>query len=171
MNLDDLKNLIDNNINNLFNELKESVINKIAEIDLLKLEPTDDFVTPIEENINNSAKDIELTALMFTYRFAEFANRPKITTNTTGTVKWFNSEKGYGFITPDNDTSDVFVHFSAFEGGGRPLEPGQKVTFNTEKTGKGVEAFEVQAVRRGVTGGVTVGVTVEVPIKDPVRGS
>ncbi|HHU23372.1 MAG TPA: cold-shock protein [Clostridiales bacterium] len=50
-----------------------------------------------------------------------------------GTVKWFSSEKGYGFISDDNTGEDVFVHFSAISGDGfRTLEEGQKVTFDTE---------------------------------------
>lgn len=58
----------------------------------------------------------------------------------TGTVKWFNETKGYGFITPDAGGSDVFVHISAVERSGlRGLNEGQKITFDLEadrKTGK-----------------------------------
>jgi len=47
-----------------------------------------------------------------------------------GTVKWFNQDKGYGFITPDNGGEDLFVHFSAIQGSGfRSLEEGEKVTY------------------------------------------
>ena len=52
-----------------------------------------------------------------------------------GTVKWFNAEKGFGFISTDNGGDDVFVHFSAIQGQGngyRSLEEGQRVTFDTE---------------------------------------
>ncbi|MCI5704487.1 MAG: cold-shock protein [Oscillospiraceae bacterium] len=50
-----------------------------------------------------------------------------------GTVKWFNEEKGYGFISNDNGSGDVFVHFSAIQGNGfRTLAEGQKVTYDTE---------------------------------------
>ena len=50
-----------------------------------------------------------------------------------GTVKWFNEEKGYGFISNDNGSGDVFVHFSAIQGSGfRTLAEGQKVTYDTE---------------------------------------
>lgn len=63
---------------------------------------------------------------------------------TTGTVKFFNSEKGYGFITPD-DGADVFVHFSAIQGSGyRTLEEGQRVEFDIGPGKKGPEAQNVQ---------------------------
>jgi cold shock protein len=55
----------------------------------------------------------------------------------TGTVKWFNSQKGYGFIQPDDGTKDVFVHVSAVEKAGlRGLNEGQKVAFEVQQ-GKG----------------------------------
>ena len=50
-----------------------------------------------------------------------------------GTVKWFNEDKGYGFISNDNGGDDVFVHFSAIQGTGfKNLKEGQKVTYETE---------------------------------------
>jgi len=68
----------------------------------------------------------------------------------TGTVKWFNAEKGYGFITPDDGTEDVFVHFSAIVAEGyKKLLEGQKVTFETEpdpRGAKGVRATNVVAI-------------------------
>jgi CspA family cold shock protein len=52
----------------------------------------------------------------------------------TGTVKWFNGTKGFGFIQPDDGTNDVFVHISAVERAGmRALVEGQKITFTVEK--------------------------------------
>ena len=67
----------------------------------------------------------------------------------TGTVKWFNAEKGYGFITPDDGSEDVFVHFSAIVAEGyKKLLEGQKVTFETEpdpRGAKGVRAANVVA--------------------------
>lgn len=54
-----------------------------------------------------------------------------------GTVKWFNHEKGFGFIESDNGDGDVFVHFSAIQSTGfKSLEDGQKVTFETEQDPK-----------------------------------
>jgi CspA family cold shock protein len=64
----------------------------------------------------------------------------------TGTVKWFNESKGYGFITNDDGSKDVFVHFSAITGDGfRTLTEGQKVTFDVEDGPKGPQASNVQA--------------------------
>jgi cold shock protein len=61
----------------------------------------------------------------------------------TGTVKWFNGDKGYGFIARDGG-ADVFVHFSAIQGSGfRSLQEGQKVEFVVEKGPKGPQAAEV----------------------------
>ncbi|MBN2501815.1 MAG: cold-shock protein [Anaerolineales bacterium] len=64
----------------------------------------------------------------------------------TGTVKWFNARKGYGFIGPDNGADDVFVHFSAISGDGYlKLEQGQEVEFSIEEGPKGVQAARVVA--------------------------
>ena len=66
-----------------------------------------------------------------------------------GTVKWFNSEKGFGFISNDNGGDDVFVHFSAIVGDGyKSLQEGQKVTFDTEpdpKDSRKLRAVNVSA--------------------------
>jgi CspA family cold shock protein len=64
----------------------------------------------------------------------------------TGTVKWFNGQKGYGFISRD-DGDDVFVHYSAIEGQGfRNLEEGDRVEFVVEQGQKGPAAAEVRRV-------------------------
>ena len=63
----------------------------------------------------------------------------------TGVVKFFNNEKGYGFITPDDGGNDVFVHFSNISGSGyRSLEDGQKVEYDVRPGRKGDEAFDVK---------------------------
>jgi CspA family cold shock protein len=64
----------------------------------------------------------------------------------TGTVKWFNESKGFGFITPEDGSKDVFVHFSAIaKEGFRTLAEGQQVTFDVEDGPKGPQATNVQA--------------------------
>ena len=68
-------------------------------------------------------------------------------TMATGTVKWFNSEKGYGFIAPDDGTADVFAHFSAIAGDGfKELREAQKVEFDTEAGSKGPQAANIRAL-------------------------
>ncbi|QXH65962.1 MULTISPECIES: cold-shock protein [Pseudomonas] len=64
-----------------------------------------------------------------------------------GTVKWFNAEKGFGFITQDEGGADLFVHFSAIQGEGfRTLEENQKVEFESEQGKKGHQAMNVRPV-------------------------
>ena len=64
----------------------------------------------------------------------------------TGTVKWFNESKGFGFIAPKDGSKDVFVHFSAIANSGfRTLAEGQTVTYEVENGPKGPQAANVQA--------------------------
>ncbi len=78
----------------------------------------------------------------------------------TGIVKWFNSEKGYGFITPEDGTKDVFVHFSGIEGEGyKSLNEGQKVEYAVTQGQKGPEGQKVEyAVTQGQKGPQASGV-------------
>ncbi|MBV1843533.1 MULTISPECIES: transcription antiterminator/RNA stability regulator CspE [Photobacterium] len=70
-----------------------------------------------------------------------------MSTKTTGSVKWFNETKGFGFITQDNGGPDVFVHFRAIASEGfRTLVEGQKVSFNVEQGQKGPQATNVSAI-------------------------
>ena len=65
----------------------------------------------------------------------------------TGTVKWFSSEKGFGFITPEDGTADVFVHFSAIAGDGyRNLDESQRVQYDVSQGQKGPQAANVRPV-------------------------
>ena len=64
----------------------------------------------------------------------------------TGTVKWFNDAKGFGFITPDGGGEDLFAHFSAIQGDGfKSLEENQKVSFDVTAGPKGKQAANIRA--------------------------
>lgn len=66
----------------------------------------------------------------------------------TGTVKWFNNAKGYGFILPDGGGDDLFAHYSAIEMEGyRTLKAGQQVTFDIVEGDKGLHATNIQAAQ------------------------
>ena len=65
---------------------------------------------------------------------------------TTGTVKWFNEAKGFGFISPADGGEDIFVHFSAVQGSGfKTLSEGQSVSYEVERGTKGLQASNVTA--------------------------
>lgn len=65
----------------------------------------------------------------------------------TGIVKWFNGEKGFGFIAPDDGSDDVFVHFSAIQSKGfRSLDEGDKVEYDVEEGPKGLQASNVSMI-------------------------
>ncbi|WP_138413956.1 cold-shock protein [Sinomonas gamaensis] len=63
----------------------------------------------------------------------------------TGTVKWFNSEKGYGFIAPDDGSADLFAHYSEIDGRGfKSLDEGQKVEYEVGQGQKGPQAQKIR---------------------------
>jgi CspA family cold shock protein len=64
-----------------------------------------------------------------------------------GTVKWFNADKGYGFVSPEGGGEDLFVHFSAIQGSGyKTLEEGQRVSYTVTQGQKGPQASEVNVI-------------------------
>lgn len=65
----------------------------------------------------------------------------------TGTVKWFNADKGFGFIEADDKSADVFVHYKAIQSKGfRSLDEGQKVEYDVEEGPKGLQASNVSVI-------------------------
>jgi CspA family cold shock protein len=73
--------------------------------------------------------------------------REKRNSMSDGTVKWFNAEKGFGFIAPDDGSKDVFVHFSSIESSGyKSLEENQRVNFTASQGQKGMQADSVRAL-------------------------
>jgi CspA family cold shock protein len=71
----------------------------------------------------------------------------KRNTMAQGTVKWFNADKGFGFITPDDGGADVFAHFSAIQSSGyRSLEENQRVEFDVTQGQKGLQAENIRPV-------------------------
>ena len=77
-----------------------------------------------------------------------FLIEEKKDTMATGTVKWFNGDKGYGFIAPDDGSADVFAHFSAINSTGfRSLNEDDKVSYEVQQGPKGLQAANITVVR------------------------
>jgi cold shock protein len=69
-----------------------------------------------------------------------------MTNNQTGTVKWFNESKGYGFITPDGGGKDLFAHFREIQGGERMLAENARVQFEVTQSPKGPQASSIRTL-------------------------
>jgi len=83
------------------------------------------------------------TAQAMTFPIGKFSSEVSM---PTGTVKWFNDAKGYGFITPDDGSEDLFAHFSAIQMDGfKTLKEGQKVKFEVTQGPKGKQASGIQS--------------------------
>ncbi len=77
----------------------------------------------------------------------KFFRRFSILERLTGRVKWFNAQKGYGFIVPDNGGKDLFVHYSAIQSDGyKTLKEGQKVEFEIDQSDRGDKAVNVTVI-------------------------
>ena len=81
-------------------------------------------------------------------RMLRFLVRGEKDIMATGTVKWFNGDKGYGFIAPDDGSADVFAHFSAINSTGfRSLNEGDKVSYEVQQGPKGLQAANISVIR------------------------
>src|ERR1700691_4172116 len=102
----------------------------------------------VAEDLYGGQVPVRLPLPVGSHRRGEVAlwhGRQRIGLMATGTVKWFNADKGYGFIAPDDGTADVFVHFSAIASTGyRSLDENQKVEFDTTQGQKGPQAENVR---------------------------
>jgi CspA family cold shock protein len=96
----------------------------------------------------NPAKSVQASSLLPEGSFGSAAPAARTCiAMPTGTVKWFRDDKGFGFITPDEGSQDLFVHYSAIEGQGyRSLSEGAKVSYEEEAGEKGPKAINVNLI-------------------------
>jgi CspA family cold shock protein len=104
------------------------------------------FVGLLPAVLRRNSPNFHIAVLIFALRLGQCPVHffPEFQDMATGTVKWFNDAKGFGFITPDAGGEDLFAHFSAIQGNGfKTLKEGQKVTFEVTTGPKGKQASNI----------------------------
>jgi CspA family cold shock protein len=105
------------------------------------------LVVRVDQSFGQSSAPRSAVVAFTSTSASRSAHTPEGKDMATGIVKWFNDEKGFGFITPDDSGKDLFVHHSAIQGGGfKSLAEGAKVSYDAEEGPKGPAAANVTAV-------------------------
>ena len=105
------------------------------------------LLSTVELPLDEAVPSVSAVVASSTLRVSQCTIPPGGNKISTGTVKWFSDDKGYGFITPDDSSKDLFVHHSAIQGNGfKSLAEGAKVSYDAEQGPKGPAAANVQTL-------------------------